>query len=157
MNVNMHLPITIINIFWSTLSILFITSTVCNNSESALKNRNPNKSATQLRPPPAPNYNHLAKACPSAQWPTLLPFSRLSYPGRLFTQSPLLTTQSSQSPSLMTQLPPHSTPTMSTMATRTAGWQRQIKAKQAEDMVAFQQMEQECQQRLQEKKKRAEE
>jgi len=43
------------------------------------------------------------------------------------------------------------------MATRTAGWQRQIKAKQAEDMVAFQQMEQECQQRLQEKKKRAEE
>jgi hypothetical protein len=43
------------------------------------------------------------------------------------------------------------------MATRAAGRQRQIKAKQTEDMVAFQQMEQERQKRLQEKKKRAEE
>ena len=43
------------------------------------------------------------------------------------------------------------------MATRAAGRQRQIKEKQAEDIRAFQQMEQEHQQRLQEKKKRAKE
>ncbi len=51
-------------------------------------------------------------------------------------------------------------PTMSfpTMATRAAGRrQRQIKEKQAEDIRAFQQMEQEHQQRLQEKKKRTKE
>jgi hypothetical protein len=44
------------------------------------------------------------------------------------------------------------------MATRAAGRQQhQIKEKQAEDMWAFQQMEQEHQQRLQEKKKYAKE
>jgi hypothetical protein len=86
------------------------------------------KQPKKLHPPPAPNISSLAVASPNV---------------------PSMTPKPTQT--MMTILSP-------TMATRAAGWQqRQIKEKQAEDMQAFQQMEQEHQQSLQEKKKRAEE
>jgi hypothetical protein len=53
-----------------------------------------NESATQPRPPPAPNLNHLAKARPLDQRPILQSFSWLPNPGRHFTQSPSSTTRS---------------------------------------------------------------
>ncbi len=118
---------------------------------------------------PALTYSLYNKACPPYQGPgTQLSEESSWYAVRqLNTSSNTLNTSTTwysyRFPTIIKAPPPppapNPSPTMSssTMATRAAGRQRQIKKKQAKDMRAFQQMEQEHQQRLQEKKKHAKE
>jgi hypothetical protein len=100
-----------------------------------------NKSSTQPRPPPAPNYNHLAKACPLAQRPTS---QSSSLPHSLST----LTTRN------WYKLPPQLAPNslqVKMMVTHTER-ERQMREKQEAQMEGIQKMEEQRLQRIDKKK-----
>jgi hypothetical protein len=102
-----------------------------------------NESATQPRPPPAPNYNHLAKAWPLAQRPTLQSSSPLHSLSTSTTQNwykppPQLALNSLQ---------------VKMMVTRTER-ECQMREKQEAQMGGIQKMEEQRLQRIDKKKER---
>jgi hypothetical protein len=102
-----------------------------------------NESAPQPQLPPAPNYNHLAKACPLAQRPT----SQSSSPPHSLST---LTTRSWYKPPPQLALNSLQVKMMVTRAER----ERQMREKQEAQMEGIQKMEKQRLQRIDKKKER---
>jgi hypothetical protein len=111
-----------------------------------------NESTMQPQPPPAPNFNHLAKARPLDQRPILQSFSRLPNTGRRFTQSPLSTTQS------LSQTLPYDEDLMVTrQGTNRSTHASHMQEKNEAELALQKKMEEECTKRQQEKLQQKEE
>jgi hypothetical protein len=111
-----------------------------------------NKSTTQPQPPPAPNFNHSAKARPLAQRPILQSFSQLPNPGHRSTQSPLSTTRS------LSQTLPYNEDLMVTcQGTNQSAYTSHMQEKNEAELALQKKMEKECAKHQQEKPQQKEE